>query len=284
MKKKKEDELGSLREALLPDVAALAPLTDADFDRLHAEYMAEMHGETPFLQPPFNIMFCQWAKYARQRRFLGFRNVNDHYLNLRYPDKMPQLCKPSVMHLCNNVCCAIPTMPALLAMVDTHYKMAEVGAGSGFLAQQLTTLGADIVCCDIDTTVRRVLYRHMQKMDGRAFLQANDGFPDRALLMCYGYYKDGIPEQYEEMIDLYKGDFIYLIGEHRQHAATFNLSMCKPETQQQWEKIGIFDLPSFRDYQYYSQLVLYQRIKPKVNSTTLTFPQRGPTHPKKNYL
>jgi protein-L-isoaspartate O-methyltransferase len=37
----------------------------------------------------------------------------------------------------------------MLAMIDTHAKIAEIGCGSGYLAKQMVSLGADMMCCDI---------------------------------------------------------------------------------------------------------------------------------------
>lgn len=37
----------------------------------------------------------------------------------------------------------------MLAMIDTHAKIAEIGCGSGYLAKQMISLGADMMCCDM---------------------------------------------------------------------------------------------------------------------------------------
>ena len=248
-------------------VDELPALAKEDFDRLHAEYMAEMTGTTPLPSASFNLMFTLWKAVAKKGRYFGFRNVKEHCLNIRYPDEMPDVStnlKASLVHITYS----IPTFPALLAMVDTQSQIAEVGAGSGYLAEQLAVLGADVVCCDVDVDKQENLFHPVEEMDGRDFIRKHDGFPDRALLICWGYYKDGIPEQYEEMVRMFKGDFLFIIGEQRADLCTFCLAMCEPEVREQWERIATFDLPAYEDYGLYDQLVIYKRAGRDVEAPT----------------
>lgn len=237
-------------------------LTKEDLDRMHEEYMKEMKGTTPRPTKEFNPLFNMWEKIAREARYLGFRNVQEYRLFFRVSDdEMPNIT-PVTMHMkqmLTSVAYSIPTLPSLLAMVDTHNKIAEVGAGSGYLAYHLSLLGGDIVCCDLDVDKQPDCYYEVEEMDGREFITKHDGFPDRALLICWGQYKDGAPEQYEEMIRQFKGPFLYVIGEQRSDLCTFCLAMCDDDVQDQWVRIGVYDLPAFEDHRLYNQLVIYQR-------------------------
>lgn len=261
----KSDDLEVMRLALAKfhKVDEMPALTKEEVDAFHDAYIEEMTGTTPFLNQDFNPVFTLWQKIARKGRYLGFRNVQEHYVKLRCPDAMPDVA-PGTMEMnriLNVITYAIPTLPSLLAMVDTHNKIAEVGAGSGYIASLLAELGADVLCCDVDVEKHqgKLAYK-VEEMDGREFIRKHDGFLDRALLICWGYFKNGIPEQYEEMIQLFKGDYLYIIGEQRADLATFCLAMCEDEVQDQWERIGVYDLPAMEDYMLYDQLVIYKRV------------------------
>lgn len=258
------DDVDVLRRALAKylKVDDMPKLTDEDLERLHDDYMEEMTGTTPLPHDNFNPMFKLWTRLARHCRYIGFRNVKEHYLSVRYPDIVPTVLS-TAMNIkmdATSISHSIPTLPAMLAMLDTRSKIAEVGAGSGYLASQLADLGADIVCCDVDVKKDTTFFHKIEEMDGREFIRKHNGFPDRALLICWGYYKNGIPRKYEQMIKLFKGDFLYVIGEQRSDLCTFCLAMCKDNVQDQWKKIGVYDLPAFEDYRLYNQLVIYKRI------------------------
>ena len=277
------DDVEIMRLALAKflKVDDMPPLGEQDLQRLHDEYMQEMTGTTPLPHEHFKPMFALWQKFARASRYLGFRNVQEHHINIRYQDAMPliSLHAMDIKKELIPISYAIPTLPALLAMVDTHSKMVEVGAGSGYLALQLADLGADIVCCDVDVQKHPKSFYTVKEMDGRDFIRSHDGFPDRALLICWGYYKDGIPEQYEEMIKLFRGDFLYIIGEHRYDQRTFCLAKCGRDVQDQWVQIGVYDLPAFEDYRLYNQLAIYKRKEAVAfdDTNTVALQMRSPT-------
>ena len=274
------DDIEAMRLALAKhhEVDEMPVLTKEDVDGFHDAYMEEMTGTTPFPEG-FNPVFTLWEKLARLYRYLGFRNVQQHYIKLRCPDAMPTVDPEmkEMNRMLDILTYAIPTFPALLAMVDTHDKIAEVGAGSGYVASLLAKLGADVLCCDVDVEKYKGKLAHkVEEMDGRDFIRKHDGFSDRALLICWGYWTNGIPKQYEEMIRLFKGDYLYIIGEQRAGMCTFCLAMCDDEVQDQWEMIGLYDLPALTDYMLYDQLVIYKRtsVPAKVDAPKLQM--RGP--------
>lgn len=147
----------------------------------------------------------------------------------------------------------------MLKMIDTHREIAEIGCGSGYLAKHMKILGADIVCCDnmeeqplfvkgffswyyfiyaIQHQVSEFMYT---QCDGRDFVKNNDGFPDRALLICWGHFSEQSNLQLSQCIDYFKGPYLYIIGE-RKNGCTFRIDDYMTRTSK-WVELSCDELP-----------------------------------------
>jgi hypothetical protein len=138
---------------------------------------------------------------------------------------------------------AIPTTEAL-TMIAVNAPIVEIGAGTGYWAALLISMGVDIVAYDLNPPggARENSYRHK-----RTYTTVNEGnhkkllrHADRALFLCWPPYAEPMAH---ECLSAFKGDTLIYIGE--------GWGGCNADQdfwdllRKEWEDVATCDIPQF---------------------------------------
>ena len=136
---------------------------------------------------------------------------------------------------------AIPC-PESLEIIKQYQPICEVGAGSGYWAAMLESIGTDIVACDTRTIkdnyyfkLNKVYYHKMKIVDPETFIPPKN----RTLFLCWP--PRGDDEMAFEYLQKYQGDTVIYIGEGEGGATATDSFFI--ELDDKWDLKDFFNIP-----------------------------------------
>lgn len=155
--------------------------------------------------------------------------------------------------LVTNYSWAIPTEEAI-SLICKYSPIIEIGAGKGYWANLISSMGGDIIAFDKDANKTQAKY-----FDGEKFFPVKyghsktvTGFPDRSLFLCWPPYD--MPMAYKTLKN-YRGKTLIYIGEG--HYGCTGCKLFHKEIDKNWEKIDDLYIPQWPGIG--DRLVIYGR-------------------------
>lgn len=115
-------------------------------------------------------------------------------------------------HLCKRYAWAIPTDEALAAIAD-YSPIVELGAGTGYWAMLLESLGARVTCFDSHPpNISENRYKHAKEYHvvRRGGPESLVNYTDHALFLCWPPYDEPMAMQ---ALECYHGQTLIYVGE-----------------------------------------------------------------------